>query len=649
MKLSIIIVNYNVCYFLEQTLSAVYKSETAFDYEVWVVDNDSKDESLMMIEHKFPKVNLIANKANVGFAKANNQAIQQAQGEYVLLLNPDTIIQEDTLQRCVEFMDSHADAGGLGVKMYDGTGNFLPESKRGFPSPLAAFAKMSGLAKLFPKSKIFGGYHLTYLDKNKTHQVDVLSGAFMFIRKIVLDKIGLLDEEYFMYGEDIDLSYRIQLAGYSNYYFADTAILHFKGESTKKGSLNYVRVFYTAMLIFTKKHISGAGGKLLSVLLRIAIYFRAFIALKIRVMEKIGAPVFDAVFMVANLYVLQLVWENYIRFAEHVSFPLTYFYINVPIYVGCWLFALWLNGVYDKQAKWLRLLSGLSVGTILISIVYAFFPDYLRTSRGVILVGFITNFLFLFLFRLIYRIGSGSISGYFSDIKNMLIVGNQQEANAVWSFIQTTGLDRRYIGYLSDDTSNADTENYVGKTAQLEEVVHVLDVDEVIYCSNVLNGSYIIQTMSKMGNRVEYKIASAQSTAIIGSNSKDTAGDLYTLDIGYNLNKPLYLRLKRLTDIAISILGLLLYPLIIFFVNRSSSFAGDCYRVLIHRNTWVGYDKQLIRISKLKFPPLIDAVYAVSDRVEESQIVIKEKLHVFYAKDYSPLKDIVLIYKFLFR
>lgn len=158
-------------------------------------------------------------------------------------------------------MDTHADAGGLGVKMYDGTGHFLPESKRGFPSPMAAFAKMSGMAKIFPKSRLFGQYHLTYLDHNQTHEVDVLSGAFLLLRRCVLEKTGLLDEAYFMYGEDIDLSYRIKKAGYKNYYFADTSIIHFKGESTKKGSLNYVRVFYNAMLIFAGKHVSGTNGK----------------------------------------------------------------------------------------------------------------------------------------------------------------------------------------------------------------------------------------------------------------------------------------------------------------------------------------------------------------------------------------------------
>ena len=220
MKLSIVIVNYNVRYFLEQTILSVYKSSVNFDYEIFVVDNNSSDDSLKMMEQKFPEVKVIANIDNVGFSKANNQAIKLANGEFVLLLNPDTIIQEDTLQKCIDKMESDIVIGGLGVKMVDGAGNFLPESKRGFPSPMAAFAKMSGLSKVFPKSKIFGQYHLTYLDKNQSHEIDVLSGAFMLLRKRVLDKVGLLDEDYFMYGEDIDLSYCIKKAGFKNYYFS---------------------------------------------------------------------------------------------------------------------------------------------------------------------------------------------------------------------------------------------------------------------------------------------------------------------------------------------------------------------------------------------------------------------------------------------
>src|SRR5690554_3511935 len=289
MKLSVIIVNYNVKYFLHQALMAVYQSNVDFEFDVYVVDNASVDGSCEMVATDFPQVKLIESSENLGFSKGNNLAIRKSQAEYVLLLNPDTIIREDTLQQVVDFMDNHRDAGALGVKMYDGKGEFLPESKRGLPSPSVAFFKMSGLSSLAPKSKVLGRYHLGFLDEDEIHEVDVLSGAFMLLRKKTLNEVGLLDEDYFMYGEDIDLSYRIKKGGYKNYYFPFAPIIHFKGESTKKGTLNYVLVFYRAMIIFAEKHLQDRGGKLYVLLLNIAIYLRAGLAIVSSALEKVGS------------------------------------------------------------------------------------------------------------------------------------------------------------------------------------------------------------------------------------------------------------------------------------------------------------------------------------------------------------------------
>ncbi|MDR0612338.1 MAG: glycosyltransferase family 2 protein [Dysgonamonadaceae bacterium] len=252
MKLSIVIVNYNVKYYLEQCLDSVLKSVQNLETEIFVVDNHSSDGSLEYLIPKFSSVHFIGNEENAGFSTANNQAIEQAKGEYILLLNPDTVLGEDTLSKVCRFMDENKQIGAVGVKMLDGFGRFLPESKRGFPSPWNSFTKISGLARLFPHSKIFGGYHLRYLDENETHEVEVLAGAFMMLRKETIEKSGSLDNRFFMYGEDIDLSYRINQAGYSNFYFPEP-IIHYKGESTKK-DIRYVKHFHEAMLIFFNKH-----------------------------------------------------------------------------------------------------------------------------------------------------------------------------------------------------------------------------------------------------------------------------------------------------------------------------------------------------------------------------------------------------------
>src|SRR5690606_34019090 len=330
---------------------------------------------------KFPWVKLIANKENLGFSKANNQAMRIATGRYILLLNPDTLVEEDTFVKSVEFMDSKPDAGGLGVKMIDGKGQFLPESKRGLPTPAVAFYKIFGLSALFPKSKFFGQYHLGYLDKDEIHEIPILSGAFMLMRKETLDKVGLLDEAFFMYGEDIDLSYRIVLGGYKNYYFPHTRIIHYKGESTKKSSVNYVFVFYRAMLIFANKHFSARLAKTYSFFINLAIYLRAAIAIISRFVKKAIVPVSDAVLIFAALLYGKSIYQNY----SHIEYHPLMIYYGFGAYTLVWMGSVFLNGGYDKPINLLRILRGVLIGTIVILASYALLPENLRFSRALIL------------------------------------------------------------------------------------------------------------------------------------------------------------------------------------------------------------------------------------------------------------------------
>ena len=245
--------NYRVKYFLEQTLRSALEALQGFDSEIIVVDNLSGDDSIAFSRERYPMVKYVENTENVGFARANNQAIAMANCEFSLILNPDTVITHESLRQCVDWMSEHEDCGACGVRMVDGNGEFLPESKRAFPTPWVSFCKIFGLSSLFPRSRFFAKYHLRFLSDREVHQVDILSGAFMFCRTSLLKKLGGFDEDFFMYGEDIDLSYRITLEGYHN-YFLPVEIIHYKGESTKKDSMRYVRVFYDAMLIFYRKH-----------------------------------------------------------------------------------------------------------------------------------------------------------------------------------------------------------------------------------------------------------------------------------------------------------------------------------------------------------------------------------------------------------
>jgi GT2 family glycosyltransferase len=276
MKLSVVIVNYKVKYFLEQCLRSVEKAAKGHDVEIFVVDNASCDGSVEYIRERYPAVTVIASDENLGFARANNLAIRQSKGEYVLLLNPDTIVAEECFGEFIRFMDCHPDAGGCGAYMMHVDGTFALESRRGLPTPFVAFCKMSGLASMMPRSRTFGRYYMRYLDENEVNRIEIMSGAFMFLRRSALDKAGLLDEDFFMYGEDIDLSFRILKSGYNN-YFLPHRMLHYKGESTVKSSYRYVHTFYQAMQLFFNKHYSHYS-LLLSLPITFAIWGRAMLA-----------------------------------------------------------------------------------------------------------------------------------------------------------------------------------------------------------------------------------------------------------------------------------------------------------------------------------------------------------------------------------
>lgn len=288
MELSIIIVSYNVRHFLNLCLFSVRKAAEGIKSEIFVVDNNSSDESCNMVRSEYPEVKLIANNENKGFSVANNQAIKLASGKYILLLNPDTVIGENTFRKCIQFMDTHPDAGATGVRMINGNGRFLPESKRAIPDPETAFFRISGLSYLFPGSGKFNRYYLGNIDNTKTARVDIIAGAFMFLRREAVLKTGLLDENFFMYGEDIDYSYRLLKAGYSNYYFPEVKIIHFKGESTKKEEISFVINFYKAMLIFVQKHFNNGNLKKLIIPIRIAIFSRAALSVIYRFFKRIS-------------------------------------------------------------------------------------------------------------------------------------------------------------------------------------------------------------------------------------------------------------------------------------------------------------------------------------------------------------------------
>jgi GT2 family glycosyltransferase len=620
----------------------VLKASENIACEVFVVDNNSVDGSVTLIKEKFPQVNLIVNKTNTGFSVANNQALKIATGEYVLLLNPDTVVQEDTFAKILAFMDSHPDAGGLGVKMLDGQGNFAPESKRGLPTPEVAFYKMFGFSRFFPKSKRFGKYHLTYLSEDQLSEIDVMSGAFMLIRKTVLDKIGFLDETFFMYGEDIDLSYRIKKAGYKNYYFPDTQIIHYKGESTKRSSLNYVVIFYKAMAIFSKKHFSGSNAFWFNALIHFAIFLKASLALLSRFFKAFTVPIIDfsvitfGLFFIKNIYQQNTGIDGNIYSEKLLS-------VAFPLYALAWIIMVYFNGGYDKPIKILKIIRGVLVGTVFILMGYSLLPESLRFSRALILLGTswaMVCFVFTRLLFHILKIKSYSLSS--AKTKRIAIIGEEQEFNRVSALLKETHANPSFVGFVSAEINGVHNPSYIGKINQIDEIIKVHQINEIIFCAKDISSQFIINNMlTLVSSGVDFKIAPPESLSIIGSNDVDTAGDLYVIDVN-SISKSNNKRNKRLLDIGISLMAIVFSPILFFIQEKKSNYFLNCFNVLFGFYSWVGYG----RITDKSLPEIKRSVLYPSMLLDADIDNNKMKLvNLRYAKDYSVEKDLMILWK----
>lgn len=643
MTLSVIIVSYKVPYFLEQTLRSVQKAAQRVDTEIIVVDNNSRDKSVDIVRNIFPEVKLIANTQNTGFATANNQGIHIATGKYILFLNPDTVVREDTFEKIVHFMETHPDAGGLGVKMIEGTGTFLPESKRGFPSPEVAFYKAFGLSKLFPKSPRFNRYHLGYLDKDQTHEIDVLSGAFMLMPRAVLEEIGYWDEAFFMYGEDIDLSYRIKKAGYKNYYYPDTTIIHYKGESTKKGSLNYVKTFYEAMIIFAQKHFQGSKAGLLILMLKFAIYFRALLTLLSNFAKRGGLVLLDAAVIYGGMFIIKDIWAQ-IRFHDSSYYDSNFMLIffNYPFYISMWIALIFLRGGYDFNARTKHVFTGILLGTIGITSIYALFPQELRSSRMLILLGALWAMIATYINRsLLSLIRDNTIFWSQSRQRNVIIVGDEEESQRVLGLFYKAHVNINYIGTVSTDTE-VDLNQVLGKIDDLEGLTHAYQSNEIVFCNKNIRFEQIIHWMTQLGAGINYKIVPEHSSYIIGSNSKNTSGDY--VDINFKIASSIQQRNKRVWDLVYCLAFCLLLPILLLFIQNKWGFIKNIIAVLRRKKTWVGYapidlNKDLPTLQ----PAVLTPIDALKINPTERQTVYR--INLFYAKDYSSLSDFDIIFK----
>ena len=632
--ISIIIVNYNVRHFLKRCIESIYNSKVDnLNIEVYVVDNASIDGSNDMIRSDFEDVKLIANSQNVGFSVANNQAIKVASGKHILILNPDTVLQEDTLQICYTYMERNPGVGAVGVKMIDGAGKFLPESKRDLPTVWNSFAKLSGLAATFPSSSTFNGYALGHLDENENHSIQVLCGAFMYIRNSVIDEVGMFDERFFMYGEDIDWSRRIVEGGHEIHYVSDTTIIHYKGESTKKASLSYVKTFYNAMGLYVEKHYSGSSGRWFARLIKLGISLRAGISGLKRLFTQLIWPIIDAVLIGGVLKGFSFLWASY-YFQDPNYYEESSLNWNIILYALIWAFVFWFIGYYQKSS-WKKRLVGVSSGLVSILIFYALLPDQYRSSRVIILAGTLISFVISSMTALLLRSNRST-----EKAKNILIVSDKDVANDITKSLEKADVKSNILGIVNPKSGASKDLDYLNDISQLGPLSKVLKADEIIFSTENMQMKEIMKQMMILDTKLSFKIAGDDSLSIIGSNSKNTSGELYNVNIRYNLADGYYKHVKRVLDFSISILLLLLSPILLLFNKfRVLGLYRNIFQTMLGLKTLIGYTGSIEEYQNL--PELNPCVIKLPlEDIEEAQVK-----NMYYARDYTVWSDLELLVK----
>jgi GT2 family glycosyltransferase/lipopolysaccharide/colanic/teichoic acid biosynthesis glycosyltransferase len=625
---------------VDNCISSIYKSAAGkFSLEVFLVDNNSIDGSTEHIRAKYPDVVVIENEQNIGFSKANNIALRIAKGEYTLILNPDTLLEENTFEKMYQFCKEHPDAGAVTSKLILANGKLDSACRRSFPKPGVAIPRILGLSKLFPRSKLFSRYNLTYLDENDTYEVDAICGAFMFIPSHVFEKTGFFDEDYFMYGEDLDLCFQIRKMGYKIFYYPEVTTIHFKGESTRKTHLSYVNNFYGAMSIFVKKNLSGFS-RLLSPLLQAGIYVRSVASYTKRLLRFIFFPLLDAVLLFAS-YLMAV----FLRFN---IFPNRDYLFIIAIYIIVWIALLAIFGSYTRKnfLSLPRAFNAIIVGFFVNSSITYFFKEY-AFSRGVILVSTVLAVISLLSWRAVY-----AMYLFFKEKNillnkiNLLIVGegrlsqnNEDKLNAKYNIIRIDGKNRKR------------------STADLEETILINNVHDVVFTDESFTNQEVLNLMWKFRNKnVRFRIIPSGKELILSKLNTNSIDEINLIEIEYNINNKMNIFLKRILDIILSFALLLtVYPIATVYskvkgrsLSRPFSKLLLLPQVFTGKYSLVGYPVWLdqgnnLYIGKKGLTGLIQLNYYES--MPDSEM---ENLNFFYAKNQTFVLDMEILLKTFF-
>lgn len=652
MDISVVIVNYNVREFLNNALISLFRSLEGYSSEVFVVDNASDDGSVELVQKNFPQVTLIANSGNVGFAKANNQALARSTGKYILLLNPDTLIQEDTFDKLIEFFESHPDAGMAGCKILNPDGTLQLPCRRSFPTPWTAFTKTFGLSTLFPKSKLFARYNLTYLDPDDTYEVDAVSGSFMMITRDVYDRIGGLDETFFMYGEDLDWCFRVQQSGLKVYYVPTTSIIHYKGESTKRSNIDELNVFYNAMRLFVRKHHTGSS--LFEWFIYSGIYIRKLIADSARLLKPAGVAVLDMMIVVVTIMVGEYYRKGGLFTLPEYAYPWVFVMPALTMFLSLLMYGLYSEFKLSVSRSFAAVLTGFTI----IAATVAFEKDF-AFSRIIMVISGGLSLIIIPGWRLILRILGFSERSSRTTLfgRRTLIVGVQQSGQDIlrklranvgggYSVVGFVDVNRKRLGEKILDVE------ILGSIDTISRIVKEHHISEVIFSSDSVSYSTILNIIATNQYRfVNFRLVPNNLEVIIGKPSIDQLDQIPFIEIDYNIANPGNRFIKRVFDITFSLFFLISIAPFVYFIRLFSrkSLIGihdvisQLHSVLTGGKSVVGYSTE----SKKKFFRGKPGITGLIQIQNEGALTPEEReqYDLYYAKNQSLMLDLEIIVK----
>lgn len=610
--LSVIIVSYNAKQFLYLTLQCIYDLIDNLGIEIIVIDNSPTKETITYCEDAFPKVIFLKLHQNVGFSKANNLGVKNAQSDRILILNPDIILSKETILDNIALLDTIPKVGAIGVKMIDGSGQYLPESKRSLPSLKSSFYKLLGIHKLFPQKSAFSSYYAPMENEQGLQEVEVLPGACIFIHKSLYETIHGFDERYFMYGEDIDLSYQILKLGYKNYYNPQSVIVHFKGESTKKNTWKYHESFYGAMKIFWDKNYNAASSTWVNLGVSIAIFFLKISSYLGQVLRNLIFPIIDFCSIYVALFLFTSFWETNIK-GEINYYPEFFYIVILPFYAISWIFFLFLSKLYEGEINLFKLYKGTILGTVFILIVYFLVPENYRYSRAIVLIGAVSAIVLPFIIRLIgrYVIKLDVSITHLNQIRGTIVPSSVHELHIENIFNKYSNFE-----FLPTSADGIDPSN------------KILDI-EAMSPTDMLK-SIIQNPTSKHWFYLHDK------QCLILSQSKKTNGLVLSAETNFTISYISNKILKRFLDIHLSLFSLILIPFMLLFNPKKMGFLiQNTLSVLIGNKTWISINQFIIRKQ-----------YGIKEGVF-SPFTPEEELD--YMRKYGVMKDILYFTKEMFK